>query len=256
MWRSYINILVILVILAAVGNYTPAWAAAKDFLPTGLEIGFDVARLPYYLWREKTGAQYEFHTSIDFNRILLDIDYGLGNILRKNPTKSKEDPEKKFSKVISDHWGQYFRLGLGYNFIPPNKAHHVAYLGFMYTRSSFQDALYGNYYIDNPKYTSKTKLFQYSVDIDVEDKFHAHWLEVVAGVRVPLWQWVYMGCTVRYKFAKHVSSSPTLIPFDIIGWGLQEEDDAWGVNYYIGIRIPLPSLTSQPSTTPPKSNQP
>jgi len=166
-------------------------------------------------------------------------------MLRKNPTKSKEDPKKKFTKILSHNWGQYFRVGLSYNFIPKNKDHNVAYLGFMYSRSIFRDALYGNY-------MGKTDLFQSTVDVDTTDKFNAHWLEVVAGVRVQVWQWVYMGCTVRYKFAKSISSSKTLIPFDIIGWGLNEEDNAWGVNYYIGIRIPLRSDTDQPSTTPAK----
>ncbi len=242
MWRSRISILII---LASLGNYAPSWASPKDFIPTGLEIGFDVARLPYYIWKEKTGGQYEVHSSIDFNRILLDVDYGWGSMLRKNPTKSKEDPKKKFTKILSHNWGQYFRVGLSYNFIPKNKDHNVAYLGFMYSRSIFRDALYGNY-------MGKTDLFQSTVDVDTTDKFNAHWLEVVAGVRVQVWQWVYMGCTVRYKFAKSISSSKTLIPFDIIGWGLNEEDNAWGVNYYIGIRIPLRSDTDQPSTTPAK----
>jgi len=62
MWRSRISILII---LASLGNYAPSWASPKDFIPTGLEIGFDVARLPYYIWKEKTGGQYEVHSSID-----------------------------------------------------------------------------------------------------------------------------------------------------------------------------------------------
>lgn len=240
MWRSRISILIT---LAALGSYAPAWAAAKDFLPTGLEIGFDVARLPYYLWKEKTGVQYEYHGSIDFNRMLLDIDYGFGNILRKNPPKRVDN--KPIIKTMSYNRGQYFRVGLSYNFIPKNRDHNVACLGLMYSRSSFKDMLYGKL-IDSRGYN------QSEDPVDRTDKFHAHWLEVVAGVRVQVWQWVYMGCTVRYKFAKRVTSSKTFIPFDIIGWGLNEEDDAWGVNYYIGIRIPLRSDTNQLSTTPTK----
>lgn len=233
MWRSRISILVI---LATYSNYAFSWATAKDFLPTRLEIGFDIARPPYYLWREKTGAQYEFNTQIDFNRTLLAVDYGWGSILRKNPAK-------KPVKTISDNWGQYFRVGLSYNFIPNNKDRNAAFLGLMYSRSSFREAIYGNL-LDNKIYNAND-----TVAVDTSDKLHAQWLEIVAGVQVPIWQWVYIGCTVRYKFAKQVSLSETLIPFDIIGWGLHEEDDAWGVNYYIGIRVPLGPAAGQASNS-------
>lgn len=245
MWRSRISILVI---LATLGSYTPSRATAKDFIPTGLEIGFDVTRLPYYLWREKTGGQYEFHSSVDFNSILLDIDYGWGSILRKNPPKRPDNQE--IIKTISDNWGQYFRIGLGYNFISKNPDHNVAYLGLMYSRSSFSDALYGNL-LGNKVYNLND-----IVAVDETDKLHAHWLEVAAGIRVQIWQWIYMGCTVRYKFAKRVSFSEKLVPFDVIGWGLNEEEDGWGVNYYIGIRIALRSDAGQPFTSRDKSNQP
>lgn len=245
MWRSRINLLII---LAGLASHTPTWATPKHFLPTGLEIGFDVARLPYYLWKEKTGVQYEFYSSVDFNRMLLEIDYGFGNILRKNPPKRIDN--KPIIKTISYNRGQYFRIGLSYNFIPKNTEHNVACLGLMYSRSSFRDALYGNFITSGGYNQSETA-------VDTADNLHAHWIEIVAGVRVQVWQWVYMGCSARYKFAKQVSSSLALIPFDIIGWGLHEADDAWGVNYYISIRIPFPSVLnrSQVSLKSTKNNQ-
>jgi len=135
-------------------------------------------------------------------------------------------------KVISDHWGQYVKLGLSYNLLPKLKDNNAAFLGCMYSRSFFREALYGNY-------VNKPSLYRSSVSVNTAGKFSAGWLEIIAGVRVQIWSWGYMGCTIRYKFWKTISKSKALIPFDLIGWALNEYNDALGINYYIGIQIPL-----------------
>jgi hypothetical protein len=196
------------------------WAKIRDILPTGLQLDIDVSRPLYYLWKEKTGIQYELHTSLNFNRILLEGDYGWGTILRKNP------PDKM--TALAENIGQYFRIGLSYNFIKNSVDHNAAFLGARYGQAYFRDYLYGK--------------LEGGETIDRNDKMHAHWLEIVAGVRVKVWEWIYTGCTVRYKFAKKVSAINKLNPFDIIGWGMNE-DDAFGANLYIGIRIPLQANT-------------
>jgi len=211
-------------------SYTHNFGNAKDFVPSLLELGFDVRKSTTYFYHLVSKHEYgqnEFHASIDFNRILLDFDYGLGRILRKNP------PDKPV-KVISDHWGQYFKLGLSYNLLSQIKDNNAAFLGFMYCWSTFREALYGNYVKTNNDYQSK-------VAVNAAGKFLGHWAEIIAGVRVQIFSWGYMGCTVRYKFLKHISKSNKLIPFDLIGFGLNEYDDALGINYYIGIQIPLRS---------------
>lgn len=229
--------------MLAISSYPQSLGAARDFLPSLLELGVDVGKSATYFYHLVSGHKYgqnEFHASIDFNRILLDVDYGLGRVLRRNPLKRK-DPKKKVVKVISDHWGHYFKAGLSYNFLPKLKDNNAAFLGCMYSWSSFREALYGNYLGYPQAYQSRPA-------VNTAGKFFAHWAEIIAGVRVQIWSWGYMGCTVRYKFWKHVSKSQTLIPFDLIGFGLNEYNDALGINYYIGIQIPLrtkePPLTS------------
>ncbi len=245
MWRSSISTLIILL---AISSYSQSLGAAKDFVPSLLELGVDVGKAAtygYHLLSNHKYGQNEFHASVDFNRILLDFDYGLGRVLRKNPLK-RADKNKYPVKIISDHWGHYFKVGLSYNFLPQLKDNNAAFLGCMYSWSTFREALYGNY-------VGKFKAYNSTVDVNTAGKFLAHWAEIIAGVRVQLWSWMYMGCTVRYKFFKHISKSQTLIPFDIIGWGLNEHEDALGINYYIGIQIPL--RTKEPPMTPAASDK-
>lgn len=225
-------------------------ASIKNVLPTGIQVSFDLPRPFYYLWKEKTGGQYEINTSINFNKILVDGDYGWGTILRKNPPKK--------IAAMSENIGQYFRIGFSYNFITNSVDHNAAFLGIRYSKAYFKDYLYGKLAEDNQGKVSlknptpatdgnkwQQVRFQKKervIDIDQNKELQAQWFEIVAGVRVKIWEWIYTGCTARYKFAKKVSNTVSQTPFDIIGWGINE-DDAFGVNFYIGIRIPLQSNT-------------
>ncbi|OJW68918.1 MAG: hypothetical protein BGO68_04005 [Candidatus Amoebophilus sp. 36-38] len=218
-----------------------SWAKIKDILPTGLQIGFDVPRPLYYRWKEKTGWQYEVNGSIDFKQVLLEGDYGWGSILRKNPSGKRTS--------LAENIGQYFRIGLSYNFIKNSPDHNAAYLGMRYSKAYFKDYLYGKLAREkNEKGKEITPFWEDDslADIDQQAKLQAHWFEIIGGVRVKVWGWIYAGCTARYKFAKKITIR-TQNPFDIIGWGMNDED-AFGANFYIGIRIPLQAISSKQST--------
>ncbi|MHB9147917.1 MAG: DUF6048 family protein [Candidatus Amoebophilus sp.] len=231
MLRYNINILLVIGLLS-IGSTSSA--KIKDILPTGLQVGFDVTRPLYYIWYEKTGAQYEFNASLDLNRILLEGEYGLGTIARKNP------PSKL--QAISSNIGQYFRIGFNYNFISNSVDHNAAFLGLRYSQAYFKDELYGKLTQEKEKNTKEEEVKFwgdiYRDKVDETSKLKAHWFEIVAGVRVKVWKWIYIGCTARYKFAKKISTITSHNPFDIIGWGLNDED-VFGINYYISMRIPL-----------------
>jgi len=224
MLKYNINILLVIGLLS-IGSTSSA--KIKNILPTGLQIGFDVTRPFYYMWYKKTGAQYEFNTSLDFSRLLLEGEYGLGTITRKNP------PSK--IKAISANIGQYFRVGFSYNFISNSVDHNAAFLGLRYSQAYFKDELYGKL---REEIEAEVWKDAYKDNVDEASKLKAHWFEIVAGVRVKVWKWIYIGCTTHYKFAKKISTITSHNPFDIIGWGLNDED-IFGVNYYISMRIPL-----------------
>jgi len=200
----------------------------RKLIPANLDIGFDITRPLYYSIVENTGGQYEISTSLDINQILLQGDFGWGTIARKSPLL------KPISNSTNE--GQYFRLGLSYNFMPKIEEHNTAFLGVRFAKALLEDSLSG--IVKNAK-NSDIKLTK---TINDKQALSATWWEIVAGVQVKLWHWLYAGCTVRYKFAKSITSSKPLIhmPFDILGFGINE-DDAFGINYTLSFRIPLSS---------------
>ena len=231
MWKYIINLWIVLAVSL---HSSTSFGKIQNILPTSFQVGWDVIKPVYNTWKEKTGPQYEINAILDFKRILIAGDYGWGTILRKNP------PLK--SRAITENIGQYFRIGLGYNFISNSVDNNVAFLELNYSQAHFKDYIYGILKEDFP-------FWQGAKNIDTSQQMKVNWLEIVAGVRVKIWEWAYIGCTTRYRFAKHLPNNIYQIPFDIVGWGLNEED-SFGVSYYISIRIPFKNtlLVDTPNT--------
>ena len=212
---------------------SPSWGQASNLLPSSLQLSADIGRPLYYSW--KTGRQYEFSSLIDFRRLMLVGDYGWGHIQRKGINKVTK------VRSVCCNKGRYFRIGFNYNFIKHGTDHNAAFLGLRYAKSYFEDSL-GDKLISVYSDEYENKFESVNTVPSKQAKLQARWWEIVAGVQVKIWEWLYTGCTIRYKFGKKISKITSHLPFDIIGWGLNEED-AWGLNYYITLRIPLQKAT-------------
>jgi hypothetical protein len=226
------------------------------YLPTGLQLGFDVYSPLYYRY-QKTGPQYEMNGLLDFKRLLLQGDYGWGSIQREGVAKEQSMNKEQNIKSICRNQGQYFRIGVDYNFINNSVDDNAAFLGFRYAKSYFQDELQSVlpdelYQLTRKKEKNPSSAWDnYPID-SKQSHMQARWFELVAGVRVKAWQWFYLGCTARYKFNKKISPHNGHIPFDVIGWGLNEED-AFGLNCYLILRLPLQKRTFAEEETKEKS---
>lgn len=198
-----------------------------SYWPTGVRLGMDIANPLYYGFYQKTGGQYELNTSIDFDKLMLEGDFGWGNI-RWNGHDAVTATHSTYTSK-----GKYFRIGANYNIIQDTPNKNVAFLGIRYARSFFQDHL-----ISKVSYNSNGPI---KWDLPVDKQQHAvkvRWYEAVAGVKVKIWKFLYVGGTLRYKFLMHIEGADAYTPYDILGWGLHEED-AFGFNYYLSVRIPL-----------------
>lgn len=202
----------------------PAWAQAPENFFTGLNpslrLGADCYTLLYHIY-QGTGVQYEFNASIDFRRLMLVGDIGGGYIERKGIQKDNQAIQN-----ICKNEGRYFRIGFNYNFLPRNSDYNVAFLGLRYARGYSEDLLMQRR-LPTQYYMSQ------------EPNLQARWFEIVAGVSVKVLDLLYIGCTIGYKFAKKLKTPTSHMPFDIMGWGMNEKDSNIGVNYYITFRIPL-----------------
>jgi hypothetical protein len=220
------------------------WAktSIKSYLPTGLQIGVDLANPIYYYLYKKTGPIYELNALVDFKRLLVQGDYGWGIIERKGVSTKIKDIRHRPIKSACYNLGYYFRIGVDYNFIKNSLDDNAAFLGVRYAKSYFYDILQSTLPSKTLKEGAKSnKVYQVWDDYFLRSEqydMQARWFEVVAGFRVKVWEWTYLGGTARYQLNKKLTDRKGHIPFDIVGWGINSED-AFHVNIYLGVRLPL-----------------
>lgn len=159
---------------------------------------------------------YEVALEADFlNRFFPAVEFGLG---RANNT-----PEDMNFTYVS-HPAFYGRVGMNYNFNYKSGSPNYFYGGFRYGFTSFK------YDITNISLPSYYWEQQFSENI-LDQHSYAHWMELVAGVRVNIYRNFSMGWSVRYKFMmklqKNVQSSPWYVP----GYG--KENMPLGITYSI-----------------------
>lgn len=204
-----------------------SWAQPR-YWPTGIRLSMDVASPLYYKYYQKTGAQYEFNASTAFANFMLEGDYGWGSIQWKG-----FDPQTSTRSVYTSD-GKYFRIGLNYNLLQDTPDKNAAFGGVRYATSFFQDHL-----TSEVSYNSAGPIENRKFPIDsAQSDVKARWYEAVAGVKVKVWKLLYVGGTVRYKFGLHIDGADAYVPYDVLGWGLYDEE-AFGFNYYLSLRIPF-----------------
>lgn len=187
-------------------NTAPSATARPRYWPTGLQLGIEAVNSLYYkYYQEQIGQKYELNTCVDFARLLVEGDYGWGNMA---PSRA-EAYEKN---------GQYFRVGLNYNLAPDTTDRNTAFLGVRYAQSFL--------------HPTNNRVMQGSIPT-------ASWYEVVVGMKVKIWTIFYLGGTVQYKFG--ISADRALESQHLLGWGSYKpgDDEALGITYYISLRIPF-----------------
>lgn len=227
----------LLVLICAVAS--PGHVMAKDQLsitniwPTTWYIGLDLAKTCMG-WYQKTGHAYEIHGSIHCSHILLNVDYGWGQTQRDG---------RRHNGSFASADGQYYRVGIDYNFLTPTLHHNQFFIGLRYARSFFDFQLKSNkLQCNHPSGQSCVPGKCRPVPIALQHKKGAaiaHWWEIVAGGKAHLMGILSIGCTARYKFSKKIENHLDAFPFDIPGFGLAEFDHAFGYSLYILLRIPL-----------------
>lgn len=229
---KYISSIILLVGMLAGSS---ASQAQTYWGPTGIRGGVDVARPFYYSMYEGTGLQGEFSGSIDFTRLMLVADYGLGRIEHKG-----HHQEKNVQSIYTQK-GHYFRVGLDYSFLPLTPDNNLAFLGVRYAMTFFQDTLKSRvlYYHRGGASSDVPGLVDNGPDIDsAQTGVRARWFELVGGVQVKVWNMLYAGCTARYKFWPHIDGASEHTPYELLGWGKHDEQ-SWGLSYYVVMYWPL-----------------
>ncbi len=232
----------ILLSLGVLVNSAPTWAKAR-YWPTGIQLGVDVLRPFHYKYYGRVGMQYEFNAFMDFASLILEGDYGWGDI-----TWNGHNTETGIENFYTNK-GQYFRVGLNYNLLKDTPDKSMAFLGFRYARSFFKDRLVSKVLYHHSEKGDSLMQHDGPTINSKQDHVKARWFEAVAGVRVKVWKLLYAGGTIRYKFSLRLDGNNAHVPYDILGWGLNN-DASFGFNLYLSLRIPfvrdtLPSNTEE-----------
>lgn len=207
---------IVLLLLAAL-HATPSMAQSHQYHPTAVRVGTDLLGLGQTFFGD--GRQrIEINGDLAIDKYFFALDVGMDNL---------ELQEETFS-YSSD--GYYFRTGIDVNFMADDEDHNAMFFGVRYARSYFQDNLHWR--ADNPYYPISTIASS-------NENLRGSWAELVGGMKVKVWQNLFVGYTVRFKFLRTVKGDGNLIPYEMPGYGRFENKNRIGFNYQVHWRIPL-----------------
>ena len=189
----------------------------RDFKPSAIRFGIDLFGLGRTIG-SKGFSQYEGQLDIDFYRYFFVIDYGM------------ESNEFNSSEYNYNNSGTYYRVGVQANLTQYNKDRNIIFFGLRYARAAFEDKL--SNFIETNRWGSA----QFEVS---NNQINANWFEMNLGMKGQVFKNLYVGYTVRFKFAKGTSDTPDLSPHLIPGFGKYSKGSNLGFNYYIQYRIPF-----------------
>lgn len=189
----------------------------RHFALTGINIGADLIAAGKTVFKDDLDW-LNFFASAEFYRYALTVEYGR---------------EKRVFENASDIYtteGSYFRFGPDINFLFRDPDKSSLFLGARYSANSFSDNL--SYTLPNPFWGDQQAFLE-------NEKLKADWFELVAGLRVKLFQSVWVGYTGRFKFGVDTFEDEALIPSHIPGYGRADLRSTWEFNYWLIIRIPF-----------------
>ncbi|MFZ6010288.1 MAG: DUF6048 family protein [Bacteroidota bacterium] len=189
----------------------------NKFLPTGFRIGTDVISL--IKTRTQTNfSGWEINGDMDFYRYYLALDYG-------NWSRTFSPDSGAYTNN-----GRYWRVGADVNFLTKDPDRNMFFLGLRHGRSTFSE----HYAFDtfDPVWGKLTRDY-------TNAGVRAQWMELVGGLKVKMWKFIWMGYTARFKFGLKTDQTSDMLPHDVPGYGRTDKETFWGFNYQILFRIPF-----------------
>lgn len=190
----------------------------------GSTVGLEIAGIAnHLLGSDILSTEVSFQVNL-LNRFMPVVEIGYGKV-----NTISDATEIKYNTA-----SPYYRIGADYNFFY-NKTHLPGYLygGIRYGFSTFK------YDVDAPAMTDSN----YGGQLEIPFSYHemnttAHWLEIVAGMKVKIYKSFCMGWSVRYKkrlsYSKHDNTEPWYIP----GFG-KNASSAFTLSYHIMYNLPF-----------------
>lgn len=236
MTKSGLSILIAFVVCLGAGIPTSAQekqdsvgvdSLRSRFLPTGVRVGYDLISAGKTYFQDDFSS-WEVQGDIDFNRYYLVVEYG-------SWSKDRASDSTSYSNS-----GNYWRVGVDVNFLPNDPDRNTFFLGARYGRSVFSETMHVNRF--DPAWGLLSDTFHHN-------NVGASWIELTTGLKVKIWQWLWLGYTARFKFGLSAKGSDEMLPYDVPGFGLTDKETTWGFNYYLIVRLPVRKAPVPPPAT-------
>ncbi|MBT1702624.1 DUF6048 family protein [Chryseosolibacter indicus] len=190
----------------------------SKFLPTGLRIGTDLISIVKSQTQDDFSG-WEINADVDLYRYLFEVDYG----------KSSRSYPGDSSAYSND--GNFWRIGLDANFLTRDEDRNVFFIGLRYGRARYSEQMSiiprDENWGDGQRHTFSN------------NDLTAHWMELNGGLKVKIWEYVWLGFTGRLKFGLSENTSNPMLTHEVPGYGRTDRDTYWGFNYYVFFRIPF-----------------
>ncbi|MEL7146758.1 MAG: DUF6048 family protein [Bacteroidota bacterium] len=188
-----------------------------SYKPTGIRFGANVFRLASSaLSSNKTN--WDITGDIDFHKYMLEVSYGRASNMVQNDSLNYSNA------------GSFFRIGGDINFIKDKTDANALVIGLKYVRGTYDETL---------SFTDIDDLFGNSTRNLSNNGLTSSWMEANVGMKVRMWEQLYLGFYFRYRFSLVVKGNREFGTYQIPGYGLEERRNIVGLDYYIFWRIPF-----------------
>ena len=201
-----------------------------SFLPTSVRIGPAVnALIQSALDRE--GTFYGLQADFPINRFMLALEYGHADLRRSSEAGV---PEAEVFSYRSS--GNYFKAGVDANLLLDKESNsydadgNIIFFGLKYALAFVDDEV---------SFQTPDNIWENSAITQRNQSLGARWLEMNAGVKVGVFENVFIGYTLRFRFAQNYLDRSSLIPYRVPGFGNGDDNTNFGFDYYIYYRIPF-----------------
>ncbi len=188
----------------------------KDYKPSMLIMGYNAVPLVRTVFFSGSAAQ-NGQVGVDFANNLFMVDFGV------------QRTERTGSNYSYINEGTFYRLGVETNVLKNASDANGLTLGLRYARSRFSDEMemtddfgFGEVTINTANNVAKSR-----------------WWELTFGLNVKVYKQIYFGYLIRYKLYKVTKDIGQLKPYDLPGFGLNENDTSVGFDYYIRWILPF-----------------
>lgn len=200
------------------------------YLPSALRIGPAVNTLIQTAIDDQ-GTYYGLQADLAMGRFMLGFDYGHAELSRQSETGVPASEAYQYTSK-----GDYYKIGVDVNLLRDKKADtydargDIIFFGLKYAFSIIDDEV---------SFSTPENFWETSAINQRNENLMVSWVEMNAGVKVAIFKHVFLGYTLRYRFAQNSAGRSSLVPYRVPGFGSGEDESNFGFDYHIFYQIPF-----------------